>query len=1258
MANDEFDIKKFKANKSLFIEASAGTGKTYTIQLMVAKMIAMGTPLKKILIVTYTEKAAGELKDRIRKKIDEVLKTRKIEEKLEELTNEQLDLFYKAYKDVDNAAIFTIHSFCQKALKENAYDAGKAFDSSKIDDSCVEELIDEWIRDKWSSDEDFISILKNKNKTSSTIKTIKELFIKSINLYKGQGSDGNEIIFLDEFKMSEFKIAENSVSFETLKNFAAANNFEELKQEECVKSALNILEKNESSAFTKSKKTADSKKAADFINEIRSWKKGSSLFNGNVYKEPSVKSNASNEAYNAFLFFKDLKNKLNNIDEFILNIFLTKNIPDLFNAWQQRKAERKQQSFNDMILSVHQAVTAKTLLLSRLRAQYKFAIIDEFQDTNQLQWDIFRTVFLENENNGNHIFVVGDPKQSIYRFQGTDVNVYTKATQEIGKKTILCHNYRSTVGIIKACNELFSGDFFKPNNDGTQISETSADNSPKLIEFTPSNPPDKEKAEPEINGIQTKGFWLSEKNMEPETYAASVVAQIVEWCSFENEKTRLQIFDKDFGKPGHENKLRNVTFKDFAILAKSRSEMEIIEKQMRLAGIPYTRYKEANLFRSRECAEWISLFHAINAPDFSSWNRRILNEVLITDFFREKTLSTELQNCESDELDNPNHPKRMQIASWRKLALNFRYAEMLEKIYQDTEIEKRLMSIEKLQCIARLRQIGNYAIDYLYNHKCSLEDLIRHLEGLARYEENTDDENGDLVEKSTDFNAVQVITIHSSKGLEFPIVISVAGFKKPKSSNKPYIYHQEDSIHLGFSEEAKKIAEKEEMEEWKRLFYVAFTRASSIMVIPQYCNWYKTSGEKSSSFKHLYFLIDSLNNFKGVHETLSENSSWLNNPKKIKQLVQKILLQQNSEISLSDEKIVEEENKLKERMETLQKELKSKSILQHSYSSLAGITDSTITEADHSRTEKEGVSNSPNVWITTSKKQNKLDENVIFNQKEEDSSEEVFHISPEEENYPRGAKVGNALHSILEQTSFKKFGTSFKTLNEALHKNEGEYLNEIKNLIEKEFNAVALPISKNQSWMGITIRYLWNTLNAKLPSIAGNQFIDEESFRLIDLPDSDCKSEIQFGLNAEDKETSQFLHYICKGFIDLLFVRKDNNGNLRYSILDWKSDVLENYKSCTLKEKVDEDYSIQRVLYSYCLIQWLKQFYGKETPCSAGLNEQEVFEKHFGGIYYAFLRGTDGNTESGIYAQTWKDYATLEKAYQELKALMEKEGEI
>ena len=127
----------------------------------------------------------------------------------------------------------------------------------------------------------------------------------------------------------------------------------------------------------------------------------------------------------------------------------------------------------------------------------------------------------------------------------------------------------------------------------------------------------------------------------------------------------------------------------------------------------------------------------------------------------------------------------------------------------------------------------------------------------------------------------------------------------------------------------------------------------------------------------------------------------------------------------------------------------------------------------------------------------------------------------------------------------------------------------------------------------------------------------------------------------------------CKGFIDLLFVRTIN-GQKYYSILDWKSDMLENnnYTPEALKEKVDNDYSIQRVLYSYCLIQWLKQFYGEGT--AENLSESEIFEKHFGGIYYAFIRGTEGGTPKGIYAQTWNSFNDLASAYQKVKDLMSK----
>ena len=154
------------------------------------------------------------------------------------------------------------------------------------------------------------------------------------------------------------------------------------------------------------------------------------------------------------------------------------------------------------------------------------------------------------------------------------------------------------------------------------------------------------------------------------------------------------------------------------------------------------------------------------------------------------------------------------------------------------------------------------------------------------------------------------------------------------------------------------------------------------------------------------------------------------------------------------------------------------------------------------------------------------------------------------------------------------------------------------------------------------------------------------------MPDSNHKPEVQFGLTAElDKETNSFLHKFCKGFIDLLFVRTDADGNKRYSILDWKSDYLEEYSAKAVKEKVDKEYSVQRVLYSYCLIQWLKQFYGPGTEENLK-DEKDIFDKHFGGIYYAFLRGTDGQTGRGIYAQTWEKFEKLQTAYEEVKNLM------
>ena len=238
------------------------------------------------------------------------------------------------------------------------------------------------------------------------------------------------------------------------------------------------------------------------------------------------------------------------------------------------------------------------------------------------------------------------------------------------------------------------------------------------------------------------------------------------------------------------------------------------------------------------------------------------------------------------------------------------------------------------------------------------------------------------------------------------------------------------------------------------------------------------------------------------------------------------------------------------------------------------------------------------------------------------------------DNYPKGARLGNAIHEILESLNFENYGK--------LDSNGIYEISQLNNLIIEKFEKQSLPIKKNTKWVKLTLQILWNTLNADLPVIQGNEVIEGKSYKLKSLSDNARKAEMEF-LFGMDVLEAKPLNKLCKGFIDLLFVRKEN-GIDYYSILDWKSDYMseESYwDGDALSDKVAEEYTVQRVLYSYLLIKWLKQFY-------SDLSEEEIFEQHFGGIYYAFVRGCKADCSNGIYAQTWKSYKALEESYKKL----------
>lgn len=1116
--------------QSIYIKASAGTGKTYNIQKIVRQLLERKDvpQLEKILIVTFTEKAAGELRDRIRK----------------ELTGFDAD--------VDNAPIYTIHSFCQQTLEEFAFTANKPASLELIDEEEIIDFIDRAIRDGLENDENFrtelIPLFENAENKDSFIESLKDDLKQAVAKY-----------YPDE-KIVELDANSDSIYLK----YEGKKEQKDYTFEDCDF----LLEKEESGNYDEVKKDI------------------TRVFTG-----------------------KDAANHKKNIEKYKKARFYGNILKSLYQAWQLEKSQNKQQSFNDMIRNVREAVCEKNSALKKeLQKKYDVAIIDEFQDTNQQQWDIFREVF-KNENHS--LIVVGDPKQSIYAFQGADVNVYENAigTFENGYK--LSHNYRSTDQMIEACNRLFEQNFFKGSD----------------ITFFRSDPPEvpgDKTLNATFDGKEIKPFWIcnsekeEKKENEPakkiecpisaEDFAKLAVEKIVDCCTYDkNGKTRLQVYEKK------EKNFRNVSFKDFAVLAKTSSEMENIENAMKDSGIPFLRYKDKNLFRGIECKHWISLINAIASPDFTGHNRAFLSEVLFTRFF-----DIPIENVTDEKYDSPTCDERKALIEWQMLAEDRKWAKLLESIFEKTQIEKRLSGLDNLQTLSKFRQIGEYIVEYLYKNDSSLDGVSRHLSRLVARTEGADDE-GSLVARGTDFDCVQLMTIHASKGLEFPVVIAAGGFKQRNNQiPQVYLYHEEKKddegkpvgkyAKLSFSEDGKEKMKNEEEIEWQRLFYVAYTRASSLMILPNYEK--SISGDKEINNVFTKTITASLSAFmqNDANKKLYENFIFSEeNNRKLSKEVQEILKHKKEKESDGTTKDSQKE------VFTELKDAKNRLLKKNSYSSLG---------------HKKIVLNE---YVSDKYKPEQEDDDENLEETSELSDSDYLN------GYPRGSKLGLALHSIFEKIDFE---TALPIASASSGKRISDYEelctdSDVKALIEDSFSEQGLKIDEEDSknWRKNTAQIIWNTLSARFKELTGEK--EGEAFSLREILLKDRSSEVEFNFMPEEFSSALEIRNYFNGFIDLLFVR-NVDGKEVYSLLDWKSDTLPDYSESETAKHSVEKYSIQMVLYSYCLVKWLKTF-----PKYSSMDYNEIYKNHFGGIYYVYLRGTKAGTDNGIFAQKWENWEML-----------------
>ena len=522
-----------------------------------------------------------------------------------------------------------------------------------------------------------------------------------------------------------------------------------------------------------------------------------------------------------------------------------------------------------------------------------------------------------------------------------------------------------------------------------------------------------------------------------------------------------------------------------------------------------------------------------------------------------------------------------------------------------------LKSLNKSQIFNKIRQLSEYIVEYLYeNH--TLTDVIRNLTDLSSGDE--EDEEGATIGRGTEFKSVKIMTMHASKGLEFPVVISVGGFKGLNlNKSKSFTHHDmvtkngvsKRRLLLTFSRNDNnkgKIA-NELIDEFKRIYYVAYTRAKYVLMIPNYgMHHARKEGRKEGGFE---FLMNSMNEFLAKNPKMYRYVCKSN--KKLSELqdeTKEILNGENKNNRSTTQEIEDQ----KQALVKLSGEVKGIQSYKRSYSSLSHPKHENDDEFDEEEINLEGEKGEG---------LKEFDEAGIPIDGEYDETA-ITKESPKK--FPKGAKIGTALHEIFEKLDYQNYESMVDEV--------------IKNAFEGQL------ISLSDEAKIYVKDMVYRVLNAKFPEIHGaektNKFFD---LKVLSLKDKKAEKEFNFNLIFGDK--AEYLKNYFNGFIDLFFKIGDY-----YSVLDWKSDTLsdtfKSYKTLDdLKAHVDDAYSIQRVLYAYCIIKWLKTYYPSES-------EEDIFKNHFGGVYYVFVRGCNPGTSNGVYAHTWKSWADLESAFENI----------
>lgn len=1157
------------------IEASAGTGKTFTIGLLYLRLLlglggenAYSRPLsvEEILVVTFTEAATAELRGRIRENIHQLRLAcirGKSSNPMHQLLLEQMpDLsqaaaqLLAAERQMDEAAIFTIHGFCQRMLNLNAFESGMLFEQELIEDEQAllkQSTADFWRRQCYPLSLDVARVIAAEwSGPDSLLATLRPwLQGESPGLKRPPAAD------------------------ETLASRHARN----LARIEAIKQQWQALSADVEGIITASgvdKRSYSSKHLPNWVARVTQWASSDTLdyqlpnelerFGQQVLEEKTKKGEAPRHS----LFEA--------IDQFLAeplslrDVIIAQALTDVRATVQREKRLRALLGFDDLLSKLDEALQQPggVLLAETIRARYPVALIDEFQDTDPQQYRIFRTLYINQPEQA--LFLIGDPKQAIYAFRGADIFTYLRARNEVSAHYTLDTNWRSSPEMVGSVNRLFSqldSPFMFSAIPFQPVKPAAPNQSLKLI-FDKQQQP-------------ALRFWLQPGegvgNSDYQQFMAQQCAADISRWLVAGQQGRARL--------GKGEVLQPVRASDITVLVRSRNEAGLIRDALNALSIPsvYLSSRDS-VYTTPEARELLWLLQAIQAPE----QERLLRSALATSIFAidAATLDALTQNeREWDALVE-------QFAVWQQLWHQRGVLPMLRDVMIKRQLAENMLASENGE--RRLTDLMHLG-ELLQEASVQLESphaLVRFLaQQIARPNSQASSQQLRL---ESDRHLVQIITIHKSKGLQYPLVWLpfAAGFREAASA----LYHDRDTFTalldvLGDAQSLA-LAEEERLAEDLRLLYVALTRSvyhCSVGIAPLIKGTRKKEGESDLHKSALGYLVQ-----QGEAADAQRLSQRLN--------------------ALTGEGIalVEEALLPGEMWQDAQQgdEVLSSRDITRALADVWRVTSYSGLQQHHSSPLLDAM---PNFDIDAAG--------------EEEKGEEAA-LTPH--HFPRGAAPGTFLHGLFESIDFTEPPDSVWLEDQLQHNG---------------YPLSWLPVLEH--WIDRVLHTPLNAEGLTLSAIKSSERLIEMEFylpinNLLTAADLDALLRRHDSLSQQAAPLDfRQVRGMLKGFIDLVF-----RWQGKYYLLDYKSNWLGDSHAAYTPEAmaqamIGHRYDLQYQLYTLALHRYLQH----RLP-------DYDYQRHFGGVFYLFLRGMDGSSpDNGIFATR-----PAEAFVEEIDALFGETGEM